>query len=271
MIDSKIRIGVSACLLGENVRFDGGNCNKSYLTKCYTKYFDYKVVCPEIAAGFGVPRNAMFLYEKQNDIIVITHKENNDVTKELQDACDILSNNLGEIYGFILKSKSPSCGVTTAKLFDENNNYTGKKVDGLFVKTLKKYNPILPIEDDGRLNDKGIREHFLRRVFCYYDLKNSFMNAKDITEMMEYHSKHKILLRMHNNKVKKLLGNMLSSASDKSDLNGIKNKYIEIFMQAISKHPKRGSHYMALQNVLREVNKVISKSQRKYLQDILDW
>ncbi|MED7788174.1 DUF523 and DUF1722 domain-containing protein [Francisella sp. 19X1-34] len=269
---SKISIGVSSCLVGNNVRYNGGNCHKSYITGVYADYFDYKIVCPEIAAGLGVPRPTLFLVEDiEKDILAVkTNKTHVDVTSDLKQAVDKLVANLGTVYGFILKAKSPSCGVATARVFDENHGYTGVKADGLFVRALREYDPLLPIEDDGKLTDKTLKDHFLRKVFCYYDLKTTFMSCSNITEMMEYHSKHKVLLRMHNNKVKKILGNMLSEAGSRADLDEIKQKYVELFMQAIASPAKRGAHYMALQNVLREINKKVSKSQRQYLQEILN-
>ncbi|AIT09445.1 hypothetical protein LO80_05345 [Candidatus Francisella endociliophora] len=268
---NKIPMGVSSCLVGNNVRYNGGNCHKSYITGVYANYFDYKVVCPEVAAGLGVPRPTLFLVEDlKGNHLVKTNKTHKDVTTDINLAVNRLISKLDTIYGFILKAKSPSCGVETARVFDEVHNYTGKKTDGLFVQALRKYDPLLPVEDDGRLTDKALRDHFLRKVFCYYDLKTSFMACTNITEMMEYHSKHKVLLRMHNNKMKKVLGNMLSDAGKKVDIEEIKQKYISLFMQAIEKPAKRGSHYMALQNVLREINKKISKSQRQYLQEVLN-
>ncbi|MEY8713881.1 YbgA family protein [Francisella philomiragia] len=269
---NKIPIGVSSCLVGNNVRYNGGNCHKSYITGIYAEYFDYKIVCPEVAAGLGVPRPTLFLVEdiQKSILSVKTNKTNNDVTDKIQKAVDMLISKLDNVYGFILKAKSPSCGVETARVFDENHGYTGIKADGLFVRALREYDPLLPIEDDGKLTDRTLRDHFLRKVFCYHSLKTEFMACSNITQMMEYHSKHKVLLRMHNNKVKKELGNMLSEAGNKVNIETIKYRYIELFMQAIAKPAKRGAHYMALQNVLREINKKISKAQRQYLQELLN-
>ena len=201
---------------------------------------------------------------------VKTNKSHQDVTKPIEVGVESIISKLGTVYGFILQAKSPSCGVETARVFDAEHNYTGKKADGLFVEALRKYDPLLPLEDDGRLTDKALRDHFLRKVFCYYGLKTEFIKCENISEMMEHHSKHKILLRMHNNKVKKELGNLLSQPASKVDLESMKTQYIEKFMQAIDKPANRGSHYMALQNVLREINKSVSKSQRQYLQEILN-
>lgn len=269
---NKIPLGVSSCLIGNNVRYNGGNCHKSYITGVYANYFDYKVVCPEVAAGLGVPRQTLFLAEDiPKDILAVkTNKSHIDVTEKIQNASNKIISNLDTVFGFILKAKSPSCGVQTARVFDENHSYTGSKADGLFVRALREYDPLLPIEDDGKLTDKTLRDHFLRRVFCYYDLRTNFMQCENVSEMMEYHAKHKVLLRMHNNKIKKTLGNMLSKAGNKADIKLLKQEYIQQFMQAIAKPAKRGSHYMALQNVLREINKKISKSQRQYLQEILN-
>ena len=268
----KILVGVSSCLVGNNVRYNSGNCHKSYITKNYSQYFDYKVVCPEVNVGFGVPRKTMFLVENiQKDILKVKiNKTNIDVTTQLQNGCNDLINKLDEkIYGFILKAKSPSCGVETARVFDIENNYTGKKADGLFVRALKKYDPLLPLEDDGKLNDFSLREHFLTRVFCYYDLCNVFMKIENISEMEKYHSKHKILLRCYNNLAKKKLGKLIANIKDKSEIENVKKQYIEIFMNAISKPLTNSHHYMALQNTLRKINKQITKPQRQYIQDIL--
>ncbi|KEI35272.1 YbgA family protein [Allofrancisella frigidaquae] len=268
----KIPIGVSSCLIGNNVRFNGGNCHKSYITGVYANYFDYKVVCPEIAAGLGVPRPTLFLVEDatKNFLAVKTSKMHDDMTDKINSGIEQIISKLDTVYGFILRTKSPSCGVQTARVFDAQHNYTGTKADGIFVKALREYDPLLPLEDDGRLTDKTLRDHFLRKVFCYYDLKTTFMNCENIAQMMEYHSKHKVLLRLYNNKLKKELGNMLSDYSQSLNLQTLKSKYIEFFMQAMDKPVGRGAHYMALQNVLREINKKISKSQRQYLQEILN-
>jgi len=268
----KIPIGVSSCLVGNNVRFNGGNCHKSYITGLYADYFDYNIVCPEIVAGLGVPRATLFLVKdtENGTTFVKINKTHQDVTHSIKIGVQEIISKLGMVYGFILKAKSPSCGVETARVFDAEHNYTGKKTDGLFVEALRKYDPLLPLEDDGRLTDKALRDHFLRKVFCYYDLKTQFIKCKTVSEMMEYHSKHKVLLRMHNNMVKKELGNLLSQPSSKVDIESVKKQYINKFMQAIEKPVNRGSHYMALQNVLREINKNISKSQRQYLQEVLN-
>ncbi|AJC48242.1 DUF1722 domain-containing protein [Allofrancisella guangzhouensis] len=268
----KIPIGVSSCLVGNNVRYNGGNCHKAYITGGYANYFDYKVVCPEVAAGLGVPRPTLFLVEdtSKNLLAIKTSKIHDDITDEINSGIEKIISKLGMVYGFILRAKSPSCGVQTARVFDEQHNYTGAKVDGVFVRALRKYDPLLPLEDDGRLTDKTLRDHFLRKVFCYYDLKTTLMDCKNISQIMEYHSKHKVLLRLYNNKLKKELGNMVADNSKNSDLQTLKAKYIELFMQAIDKPVGRGAHHMALQNVLREINKRVSKSQRQYLQEILN-
>ena len=266
----KISIGISSCLIGNNVRFNGGNCHKSYITGEYSNYFDYKVVCPEVEAGLGVPREAMFLVRDitTNVFLVKTSKSNKDVTDDITNAAKNILSNLDQVYGFILKTKSPICGVMTARVFNHEHKYTMVKDDGIFVKALREYDPLLPLEDEGKLTNKVLRDHFLRKVFCYYDLKTRLLACKNISELMEYHSTHKILLRLHNNLIKKELGRMLSS-HDSCDIDKLKRSYTEIFMRAIQAPVSRNRHYMALQNVLREINKNISKSQRSYLQQIL--
>ena len=142
----------------------------------------------------------------------------------------------------------------TARVFNHEHKYSLAKDDGLFVKALREYDPLLPLEDEGKLTNKVLRDHFLRKVFCYYDLKTRFIACKDISEMMEYHSTHKVLLRLYNNKIKKELGRMLSNHNS-CDIDELKRSYIEMFMRAIQDPVNRSRHYMALQNVLREINK----------------
>lgn len=268
---TKILLGVSSCLLGNNVRFNGANSHKAFITKHLSEYFDYHAMCPEVAAGFGVPRPAMFMVR---DLAfgnrVISHQNQSDQTELLKNGIEKIFSKMPMLYGFILKSKSPSCGVKTARVFNEKHDYTGEKTDGIFVEAIREKYPLIPIEDEGRLNDHNLREAFIKQVFCYYDLQNNLMRAKSIEEMMQFHARHKSLLRLHHHGTKTTLGNMLASAKKEDDLSVLKSTYIASFMEAVRKPVKRGHHYMALQNMLRKINPKLSKSERKYVQEVLE-
>lgn len=270
-MNQKILLGVSSCLLGNNVRFNGANSHKSFITKHLAEYFDYQAVCPEVAAGFGVPRPAMFMV---SDLTagnrVVSHKDKGDKTDQLKDGIEKIFSKLPKVYGFILKSKSPSCGVKTARVFNDRHDYTGEKVDGLFVEALRTKYPLMPLEDEGRLNDHNLREAFIKQVYCYYDVQENLMTAKSIEEMMSFHARHKSLLRLHSHATKTLLGNMIANAKKDANLDELKATYEKAFMEAVRKPVKRGHHYMALQNMLRKINPNLSKSERKYVQDVLE-
>ena len=264
-IGDKIRVGVSSCLLGNDVRFNGANAHKKLVSQELGELFDYHVVCPEMTAGFGVPREPIYLESAAGKIRVITTDSKVDVTEALDKGCQKVLTGLPSLSGFILKKASPSCGQETVKLYSEKKGIIHNKADGRFVEALRKQDPLMPIEDEGRLNDPYLKEHFIKRVFLTAEAKHVVTKAKDFKVLQAFHTRHKIMLRLHHPVNQKVLGRLVADNS-REDFEAVKVEYLEVFLQSFQKVAERGNHHTVLQRILREINKLISDEERADLQ-----
>jgi uncharacterized protein YbbK (DUF523 family) len=167
-----IRIGISACLLGEQVRFDGGHKHDPSLANMFGSLVEWVPVCPEVEAGFGTPREPMRLVRRDNEIRVLTVNTALDVTAQLVDYSTrrVAELSAEDLSGYVLKASSPSCGIDGVKLYGPSGalTLTGR---GVYAARLRERFPDLPIEDEEHLSDLGVREDFVARVFAYWRLK----------------------------------------------------------------------------------------------------
>ena len=164
-----INIGVSQCLLGEEVRFDGGHRHDNYITGRLGAFFTFIPVCPEVEAGFGIPREPIRLEGDPVDPVVISHRTRRNLTHPLNEASRRIVRNLEGacLHGFILKKNSPSCGMERVKVYGDSGPPL-RKGAGLFARALIQAQPLLPVEEEGRLNDPRLRENFIERIFVYH-------------------------------------------------------------------------------------------------------
>ena len=229
----KIKIGISSCLLGEKVRYDGGHKHDAYLSNTLGAFFEYVSVCPEYEAGFGIPREAMRLVGAPDSPRLMTQKSGIDMTGRLEKWITKKLKELEEkdLCGFIFKSGSPSSGMERVKVYDSGGN-ARKSGSGLFAKAFMDRFSLIPVEDEGRLHDANLRENFIVRVFAFKrwkDLRNSNAAAK---ELIEFHAQHKYLLMAHSPAVLKELGKLVASQKKigKSDFF---QRYETLFMKAL--------------------------------------
>ncbi|MEK7760872.1 MAG: DUF523 and DUF1722 domain-containing protein [Nitrospirota bacterium] len=168
-VSPPIRLGISQCLLGDHVRYDGGHKRDRFLTDVLGRYVEWVPICPEVESGFGTPREPMRLVGASNVPRLVTITTQRDLTKQLK---GFSTRKIGELQtldlsGYVFKARSPSCGIESVPLYGK----TGKaKPDGrgLFARAFQKQFPLIPITDEGRLADPASREHFLKRVFGYH-------------------------------------------------------------------------------------------------------
>lgn len=166
---SGIPVGISTCLLGKEVRHDGGHKHSRYCTQVLSKHFDFRSICPELEAGLGVPRPAIHLREYSEGLRLIETKGAADHTDAMQGFIDQVMPTLADLRGYILMAKSPSCGMERIKVHNEDGNVIRRDGRGMFAEALLKAYPLMPVEEEGRLNDDMIRENFIERVFAYDD------------------------------------------------------------------------------------------------------
>lgn len=212
----KICVGVSACLVGEKVRYDGGHKHDRFITDTLGKFFSYVRVCPEVECGLPVPREAMHLAGDIDDPRLVTVRTGIDHTARMQgwsrEKLDDLERSA--LSGFIFKSKSPSSGMRGVKVYRGSGQpvYSGT---GLFAAAFMKRFPLIPVEDDGRLHDPGLRENFIERVFVYRRWQELIENGCTAADLIEFHTRHKYLIMAHSPKHLTTLGKMVADIRDK--------------------------------------------------------
>jgi len=266
----KIRVGISSCLLGFKVRYDGGHKEDRYITKVLSKYFEFVPVCPEVEMGLPVPRENLRLVKKYNEIRLIGGKTGKDYTDEMinwanKKLQELKSYNL---CGYILKRDSPSCGMERVRVYDANG-IPQRNGTGIFAKKLIEEFPLLPIEEEGRLNDPAILENFIERVFAYHRIYNFLLNNPTPSKLVSFHTAHKLIIMSHSQKNLKILGQIVAEAG-KREINELLEKYLRIFMETLKIKATPKKHANVMYHVIGYLKKFISKDDKEELINIIE-
>ena len=212
MNQDKIRIGVSACLLGEPVRYDGQHKHDPYITDTLGRFFDFVGVCPEVECGFGVPREPVRLVGDPASPRLVTTRTGIDVTERMQTWCArrVVELEQEDLCGFVLKSRSPSSGMANVKVYNDKGVAAGK-APGLFGKALMEHFPNLPCEDEGRLNDPDLRENFIERVLTLWRFRQAVRASPTLGTLMAFQARNKYLIQSHHETLMRQLGRDLAT------------------------------------------------------------
>src|SRR5512136_1518396 len=213
----KIKLGRSKCLLGENVRFDGGHKLDRFLTETLGHYVDYVPVCPEVECGLPVPREAMHLVGDPEDPRLITIRTGKDHTARMQRWAKKRTAELEKegLCGFVFKGRSPSSGMRGVKIYNEGGAAYASG-SGIFAHAFMKHFPLLPVEDEGRLHDPALRENFIERVFVSRRWREVVRQGMGIGGLIDFHSRHKLQLMAHSPKHLSNLGKLVAKGKDLS-------------------------------------------------------
>lgn len=266
----KIKIGISSCLLGNNVRYDGGHTHDRYITDTLGRYFDYVPVCPEVEYGLGIPREAMRLISTPRGIRLVTIRSGIDHTEGMHEWVKKKLNSLEaeNLCGFIFKSKSPSSGIYDVKIYS-TTGAPSRKGAGIFGGAFLHHFPLIPVIDDGRLHDPTLRENFIERVFVYkrwQEFKNTLKTTKDI---IDFHTDHKLLIMSHSPKHLSLLGNIVARFSVEK-----KKKVLDEYITTLTEALKLISTVKKNTNVLYHMagyfKKKISEEDRRELIEVIE-
>jgi uncharacterized protein YbgA (DUF1722 family)/uncharacterized protein YbbK (DUF523 family) len=259
-----MKLGISSCLLGNMCRYNGESSRDEYILKTLSKYFEFVPYCPEEKV-FGTPRDAIRLVEVDNKIKVETTNSKLDLTKELEESCDLHTKKIAndDLCGFVLKAKSPTCGLERVKVYEANSNMNEKKGFGLFAKRIKENYPYLPIEEEGRLHDPWLRENFLMQIFAYKDLYEFLNGCKNLNELVLFHTSYKYLVYAKSHKSYKDLGRVVANNIEKREFDEIKKMYEELFLEAISKKGSIKKTYNVLLHIFGYFKKLISKDEKE--------
>ncbi len=266
----KIRIGVSKCLLGEPVRYDGQHKHDHFITDTLGRYFDYVGVCPEVECGLGVPRESMRLVGDPASPRLVTVRTGLDLTVRMQDWVDqrveeLAKENLG---GYIFKSRSPSSGMANVKVYNDKGGVTGK-APGLFAKAFLARFPTLPCEDEGRLNDPDLRENFIERVFTLWRFREAVRVSPTLATLMTFHARNKLLIQSHHETMMRDMGRELAGLKAK-DARAHIPRYEAELMRALKALATVRKHTNILQHMLGYLRGCVDEADRKELAGIVE-
>ena len=266
---SKIPVGISACLLGERVRYDGGHKQSKFCLNHLSRVFEFETFCPEVAIGMTIPREPIRMVAPIDAPRVVgTVSKDLDVTEPLQEYGKKIAAYSENLCGYILMRNSPSCGLYSTKIYKNEHNLPGKYA-GMFARTLREENPILPMEEEGRLNDPVLRENFIAQVFAYSDWKKSVAQNPSPRAIVEFHSRYKYLLMAHGQAGYKELGQMVAKVGV-SDLSEFCPAYLAKFMAAIARPANRKGHVNTMYHILGYLREQVQGEVRQEIVQMIE-
>ncbi|MBF6560577.1 MAG: DUF1722 domain-containing protein [Candidatus Binataceae bacterium] len=243
------RIGVSSCLLGQQVRFDGGHKRSEFLVEVFGRFVDFVPFCPEVELGLGVPRETLRIERRDGAVRLIANRSGADHTAAMRTLADRRTAAIArdDLSGYVLKKDSPSCGMERVRIYPASGIPT-RDGRGLFAETLMRRYPNLPVEEEGRLNDARLRENFIERVFAYRRLRSFFSARWTVGGLVAFHTAHKLQLLAHAPKAYAELGRTVAEARaiDRAEL---RERYEREFMAALARPATAARHVNVMQHM----------------------
>jgi uncharacterized protein YbgA (DUF1722 family)/uncharacterized protein YbbK (DUF523 family) len=263
--DVPLRLGVSACLLGENVRYDGGHARDRFVADTLGQWFEFVPVCPEMEIGMGTPRPTVRLVEEDRGIRLVAPSTGEDFTERMLDYADGKVAELMrlDLDGYILKKGSPSCGMERIRVYRSGMTLRSNEA-GLFARTLMERWPALPMEEEGRLNDPDLRENFIERVFCRNRWRALVRGGLSRQRLVQFHTAHKLLLLAHNEAAFRRLGKLVASAGTLPD-RVLFVAYEREFQAALAKKATKTKHANVLYHALGYLKRVLEPREKREL------
>lgn len=264
-----IKVGVSACLLGEKVRYDGGHKHDRYITDTLGRFFTFVPVCPEVESGMTIPREAMRLEGDPASPRLMTRVSRIDKTEQMLTFCRSKLPELqkADLCGFIFKKDSPSSGLFRVKVYDAKG-MPQKSGSGLFAAAVAKQFPLLPLEEEGRLYDAGLRENFIERVFSYRRWKDFLGGSPDIGGLVAFHTSQKLLMMAHSPKHYREMGALVAHGKA-IDRNELFRRYEELLMAGLTMLATAKKNTNVLQHIMGYFKKELTHTEKKELQEII--
>jgi len=265
----KIRLGVSACLLGQEVRYDGGHKRDAFLTDVLGAFVEWVPVCPEVEVGLGVPRPPIRLVGTPAAPRLVVEKTGEDLTARMRRWA---SGRIGELealglHGYVLKRGSPSCGLVRVRVYGEDGT-PGRVGRGVFAVALTKALPLLPVEEEGRLTDAGIRESFIERVFAAARWQAFTASRPRVRDLVAFHTAHKFAVLAHSPRDYTVLGRLVAGAGPRLAAETLAT-YGTRFMQALAVRATRARHVNVLQHLAGFLKRELSDDERAELVEVI--
>lgn len=263
-------LGIGSCLAGNEVRYNGQSKSANVHVQALCETFETRAFCPEMGIGLGVPRPPIHLVGSESAVRVLdvdTH--GNDYTQPLRDYAQTVLSLAPELSGYILVKGSPSCGFDRVKRFNERGNLVAYDQRGMFASALAELDPLLPLEDDGRLNDPSLRESFVTRVCAYHDWKQ--LSTQDLSprDLVDFWTRYKYLVMAHHLPAYKALGRLVAGVG-RADLVETSRQFIQTLMDALSHRASRRSHSNVLFHLAGYLKRDVDGSERQRLAALIE-
>jgi len=264
-----LRIGVSRCLLGDEVRYDGGHKRDRFLTDVLGRYVEWVAICPEVEAGFGTPREAMRLVGDLKHPQLLTIKSERNLTKPLLQFSErkVASLEEDDLSGYIFKKDSPSCGIERVRVFNRHGMPARNGV-GLFARAFTERFPLVPIEDEGRLCDPVLRDNFIERVFSYHRWRALARGPVARRTIVQFHTVHKYLLLAHSRELYQSLGRLVAQAH-RCRPRDLFQRYGKLFMEALAVKATRRKQVNVLQHLVGHLKERLRPKERAELDGVV--
>ena len=267
----KIKIGMSSCLLGEEVRWDGDHKHDQYVRDVLGSYFDYVSICPEVDVGMGVPRETVALYGTLENPKMITKRSKTNWTKKMNHYTKDRIHELTKenLCGYVFKSKSPSCGIGKVPIYSEFGSSRMRHGSGMFASSFVKVFPLVPVEDEGRLHDPVIRENFIVRIFCFHRLQLLVRKSFSIGSLVRFHTRHKFLILSHSRKKYDDMGELVANAK-KIKTAELKTRYSKLFMAALTYKSTPKKNTDVLLHMVGFLKKILTREGKKDILSVIE-
>jgi uncharacterized protein YbgA (DUF1722 family)/uncharacterized protein YbbK (DUF523 family) len=269
-MEKKIRLGISTCLLGEKVRYDGGHKLDRFLTDTLGQYVEYVPVCPEVECGLPIPRESMYLEGNPDSPRLVTSHTKQDITEHMVRWAikRVAELEKEDLCGFIFKSNSPSSGMERVRVYNEKG-IPVKKGIGIFARIFMEHFSLLPVEDEGRLHDPKLRENFIERIFALKRWREVLRKKESRGNLVNFQTKHKLLILSHSPKHHQIMGKLVAQAKDLS-LKGLYGQYQNLLTEAFRLKTSPRKNANVLQHIMGYFREELSFDEKKELLEIID-
>ena len=270
MVDAKPRIGISSCLLGQRVRYDGGHKKDEFLTQTFGRFVEWVAVCPEVEVGMGTPRESIRLVGDAAHPRLMGDRSGRDWTEPMLTYSKRRIDELGtmNLAGYVLKKDSPSCGMERVRVYPGKGKAPNKSGRGLFAQVLLDASPLLPIEEEGRLNDPALRDNFIERVFAYTRWQALAGERPSVGKLVAFHAAHKFVLMAHSEPHLRRLGRLVAGVKGRPPHEALE-EYGRVFMEALRVPATVRKHVNILQHLAGYFSTQLSAEERAELAEVI--
>ncbi|MFH1755986.1 MAG: DUF523 and DUF1722 domain-containing protein [Candidatus Latescibacterota bacterium] len=266
----KIKLGISSCLLGENVRYDGGHKLNRYLRDVAGQFVEWVPVCPEAECGLPIPRESMRLVHSPDGPRLMTRRSKIDHTGLMMKWTAVRLRQIEKerLCGFVFKAKSPSSGMRDINIYN-SKGMPQSKGSGLFAQAFMDRFPLFPVEDEGRLNDAGIRDNFIERVFVYHRWQNFIEAGAARKGLVDFHTNHKLLIMAHSPKHLRLLGKLVA-APHQHGKSQLTRHYVTALMEGLRLKATAKKNVNVLQHIMGYFKKQLTPGEKKEMLRVIE-